>query len=678
MKRKKTLVTLLTFLFVLFSASPILAVPGLGGLGLTINDFCIYCHGGAGYGTNKPHRVHTQLNDRGPGNLNCDSCHAGDTPIPVNDGSYVSGPIPFKDGVFTLEETTVCDQCHSTGGDHDGVGIIGSFGAKNIWREYYTHVNGVYTEVGGVYTDDGKLKPGMEQWCVTCHDDAPSTMTSSQGVVVAAPNVGGAFYTRGHGSKKLGEKQIECGDCHDFNKKHIDFVQRSFKVDEVNLNRNVYDATETYGGTVTPYTASYRLKSIDGHPAMQIPRYSSSVPWSLKNKQYALCLNSGCHDSGKVFGKDESDMTPEELSLYYLPGDITYTNLFNQNSLRLISFGTADGAVGNINGHKRHLGKDARSMKADNDWDGIMNNSSGATTDLPTCISCHNVHGSSRPAMIRDGTLTGRNPPGLNAAYVNDLSGTRDNSTTYENSLGISFAYFNNDYYNSWRRLYASQPDNWNGICNMCHGSFEYYRQPNLGIARAYSFANHTAEYGSLEVPIEIDANAGTATESRESVSTIKVVFKGQVQPASGYSIDDCLTVMDITDSGNPVEISPLAYMVSLVDDNKKFVIEFGSSLPDRKKYSFQFGNLVDMDGNGLRPGTDLNFDLIVLQGDVDGNGIVNSQDKDFAVERFGNSIISGGTYKDRIENVRSDVNKDGVIDQSDDDYISARLGNTL
>jgi hypothetical protein len=80
----------------------------------------------------------------------------------------------MADGNF-LEATHVCDDCHSPdgafpGGDPQFSLLDLHIGAKANWNE-------------GIYEADGvTLKSGKEDWCATCHDDAPAYSRQTESV----------------------------------------------------------------------------------------------------------------------------------------------------------------------------------------------------------------------------------------------------------------------------------------------------------------------------------------------------------------------------------------------------------------------------------------------------------------------------------------------------------------
>lgn len=333
---------------------------------------CIACHGhNAGYeyapgqfsegrGTSHSHSTHTE-NDaddlKGPF-VDCDACH--DT---SNFPYFKSGSDDDGNGVYTLDETDVCDTCHSPGGSYDGVDDI-ALGAKPNWST-------------GIY-NGATLLAGKEKWCATCHDEAPALISG-----VSAPNVigdetgnyiygqGWGYYKTGHGLaagenyaskggvETLAGRPVECNSCHDFATSHIDGIART------------YDDGDSSSTPPSVYRQGYRLKLIDGQEPMLIPR-----PFGISNNvnNSRTCFQVGCHDSGPLI--DSANMN---------------TNL----------------VTGGINRHTYHLGQ--IQVRYPSDW-------SGANTSAITCVNCHNVHGSTQLAMVRDGKLIGREP-GLQMWY---------------------------------------------------------------------------------------------------------------------------------------------------------------------------------------------------------------------------------------------------------------------
>jgi len=392
-------------------------IGGFGhGKGYTNVDLCVECHGheegtyymidgqypynpgdasrlsqvpSRGFGSTTAHSTHTEswINSgngwgkttpesagaddrRGPG-IYCNSCHDI-----YNMPTFKSGVDRNEDGLYTLDETDVCNSCHSPEGSYNGVETVGnSVGAKNNWRS-----NGVYS------ADNVTLKPGKEKWCAGCHDErhdaeqhSSNINTSaydagagiSRGVDVFAPPVigdeddpynygtGWGFYKTGHGlpkdqsipssgGSKPGPGQ-ECNNCHDPRLPHIDGNQRSF------------DCADGCDGT--EHQAGYRLKF-----PMVVPLRDGKT--ELKESNYQLCFS--CHDFQAI--------TDEARGGNGSPNTTNYYDVYE----------------GTKNLHNRHLRINANIASVD--W-------SGGWNSRPTCIFCHNPHGTKNFAMIRTGDI---------------------------------------------------------------------------------------------------------------------------------------------------------------------------------------------------------------------------------------------------------------------------------
>ncbi|MCF6281686.1 MAG: right-handed parallel beta-helix repeat-containing protein [Candidatus Polarisedimenticolaceae bacterium] len=372
-----------------------------GGAGMSGGDatVCVQCHGhesgtrydpdasypytdpgdggetSYGAGTTTPHSTHTESwsttyppenhedDKRGPA-IYCDVCHDVNSMPTFKTGTDLDG-----NGVFTLDETDVCDSCHSVGGTYNGVNSVNdSVGAKDNWNK------------DGVYLSDGTLRPDKEKWCAGCHDDSPAVIANWGSI--SAPNVigdedgdykygiGWGFYKTGHGlpstefipstgGVKSGPGR-QCHDCHDTRLGHIDGDHRSFDCSD--------------GCDPTEHQTSYRLKRISGEDPMRIPFLAND---SLTAANYRLCFS--CHDDGPFL--DDTNMN---------------TNMVTNGANR----------------HNYHLTMNSLYWPADYNY-------AAAYTSRPTCLSCHNVHGSTNLAMIRDGKLINREP-GLRIWYNND------------------------------------------------------------------------------------------------------------------------------------------------------------------------------------------------------------------------------------------------------------------
>ncbi len=348
---------------------------------------CITCHGhdvgyeyaagqfSQGKGTAQSHSTHTE-NDaddlRGP-NVACDECH--------NTSHYPT----FKDGATTLAATTVCNTCHSPGGTYDGVNdpVIG---AKANWRQ-------------GVY-EGNALRAGKEKWCAGCHDNGASVIQA-----VNAPNVigdesaatsygtGYGYYKTGHGlptdqtypwTIKPGDPTqragagLGCQSCHDSSSRHTDGMARTYR--SVPTCSDLMDCW-SFSGTPDSYRNGYRLKLVNGNVPMVVPR----MGWTTDPSEFRLCFN--CHDAQSIF-----TMSPPRSN-------------FRAETTRYDSF------------HIYHLGMQESYASAwPSDWNYsspvyVYGNTANVRFDSRvTCITCHNVHGSARLAMVNDGTLVQREP----------------------------------------------------------------------------------------------------------------------------------------------------------------------------------------------------------------------------------------------------------------------------
>ena len=179
--------------------------PGLTGTG------CEPCHGhdpgyeyspglfSQGAGSFQSHSTHTEgdIDDlKGP-DIACDTCHDTTNYPFFNSGTDING-----DGFIDLDETNVCDSCHSPGGPFDGVDDA-TIGARLNW-------------VAGVYTGSD-LTVGKEKWCASCHDTGTSLINGRQAPDVAGDNTNYGYYVSGHGRTGAAE---ECGACHGLDMDH--------------------------------------------------------------------------------------------------------------------------------------------------------------------------------------------------------------------------------------------------------------------------------------------------------------------------------------------------------------------------------------------------------------------------------------------------------------------------
>ncbi len=404
---------------------------GFGGHSGGAGTGCDSCHGhdpgyeyspgqfSQGTGTSHSHSTHTE-NDaddlRGP-NVDCDTCHdTNNFPNFIYSASLDSN----SDGSVDLSETDVCDSCHSPAGSYDGVN------APTLGSKFGNNGNLAYNWRNGVYYTDGNLKTGFEKWCASCHDETPSTIQGVTAPMVvgdegASTNFGTGFgyYKTGHGLSPTETYPasggttpgagLSCRYCHDGSMKHIDGVPRTYS----------YDATI---GADNDYQHGYRLVSVDGQLPLSVPRIGDCTDTGVNATEFRLCLS--CHD-----------MEP------YSDPTNTNTNFRNDST--------------GVNAHNYHLSimfACGYGPTFQSDWD-----SSHGVDSRATCITCHNVHGSSQMNMVRDGRLVDR-APGLEVLY---------------NKPGVTFDCFNyptpgdvslpNSTGTIWRQNIS--------LCNNCHGS---------------------------------------------------------------------------------------------------------------------------------------------------------------------------------------------------------------
>lgn len=327
---------------------------------------CGSCHAAtAATLTSGSHMVHLSTTvSRGPNGaaetVTCDTCHGTGAAAGTHAG-HGNDVVNFADG-NALGATGVCDGCHSPGGDYDGVADA-VIGAKPNWGQ-------------PVYSGSD-LTAGKEKWCAGCHDKAPSVISA-----VSAPNVigdesgafaygtGWGFYETGHGlstarafpssgGAALGAG-LDCGACHDLARRHIDG------------NARTYSASSGTSG----YRDGYRLRKVDLGSG---PINPMEIPWTSTSaavkERFALC--SSCHDPLPFLGASSD------------------TNL-NYSS---------------TNYHAYHIG--FTGQRYDSDWSGVASLEADSRIN---CTVCHNVHGSTRLAMVNDGGLVGI-PGGLQVWY---------------------------------------------------------------------------------------------------------------------------------------------------------------------------------------------------------------------------------------------------------------------
>jgi hypothetical protein len=252
---------------------------------------------------------------------------------------------------------------------------------------------------------------------------------STEAPIVAGDNVDYGFYVTGHGPSGV----FHCLDCHDTSIDHIDHAHR------------------TYSRGSNNYQAGYRLRSVDDKEPMKIPR-DTGDPQAHWN-DFRLCFD--CHNRNEVLGVNMED--------------VSHTNFVH------------DEDNPDKNSHYFHLEK--RRVAFDSDFNGSLDSAF-------TCTSCHNVHGSPSPMMIRHGELINVNrgedfPPdfaALNFFYL-PLGSDLENSTAGRMDHG------------------GASPEK-NGVCQACHGIGTSYRNPAFMGPKVIA---PTAEPGSVTLGVETD-----------------------------------------------------------------------------------------------------------------------------------------------------------------------------
>jgi hypothetical protein len=365
---------------------------------------CAACHGQPPDGTSFPntagaHATH-MLDPGGPAITDCFVCHA---PLAewkhLNDlASFASGTDTNANGNIDLDETDVCDACHSPDGPFDGV-----------------------AEALANWSTSAPVS------CEGCHDNGTSAIQGVSAPPVAGDNVATGFFATGHGRGGT----VACTDCHDTTATHFDGEPRTYSWDSAHYN-------PTQSGVA--YAAAYRLRYVGGEVPLMIPaNYSITFSYDalvMRDTAFRLCFE--CHDSTKIF--DDT------------PGDGLDTNFKASapNPPRNYSYAWGSGA--DVNEHVAHL-LNYIGPFADSDWDVTTTGAGGSDgrDTLTACTACHNVHGaaglegSTAEAMIRDGSLVGRT--GYGFSYVVEDVGAggypmvTSTGATQANSVGAILRY---------------------------------------------------------------------------------------------------------------------------------------------------------------------------------------------------------------------------------------------
>jgi hypothetical protein len=325
----------------------------------------------------------------------------------------------------SLDDTDVCDECHSPGGAFDGVGKTGpdtdpdypkwvAYGAKFNWAD-------------GIYTEDGDaLKAGKEDWCGGCHDDVPSIVDSGATPAtdpVPAPNVMGdnaqtyGYNVNGHGGNP--SNKVYCSDCHDLTVLHIDGKPR------------------TYEAALDNWQEGYRLDT-----PMDIPRIDT-----YGQNAFRLCYK-GCHH-----------LYTDQFSFFTNFRDDRYSEGYNFHEIHL----------------DETFVQGPEGIVFDSDFDGqnCGPGQGGQCADSAiTCTACHNVHGSPSAKMTRHGELI--RPPDTIPAL---------DFIWYKNDKTTPTLVFDDS---RWGSMLCGRTYNldYNHVCFGCHdtGRIDYWRVPGAGV----------------------------------------------------------------------------------------------------------------------------------------------------------------------------------------------------
>jgi len=251
--------------------------------------------------------------------------------------------------------------------------------------------------------------------------------------------------------------------------------------DGASITKNGKD--EVTGEAINPYSDSYRLRDINGQPGMIVPR-PSRLDIYENLEDFALCFD--CHNPYAVLGTHQYDSGQ--------------TNFWND-----------DGKTRNA--HNVHIQQ--RQLQFDSDWDGLLADS------RTSCIACHNVHGSSTGAMIRDGKLINKEPA-LNFCYLtswvpNDPPGNKvcgPAGTEAWGSVG------------GWMDIPGQRIVD-NGVCNSCHS-------PNkLDLAWNRTAYHFPKVIGGRGTPDTLSGDGGTTLISASVVDAY-----GDFDPSSTLLLD--------------------------------------------------------------------------------------------------------------------------------------------
>ncbi|MCP4590055.1 MAG: hypothetical protein GY842_04875, partial [bacterium] len=488
---------------------------------------CTACHGQPPDGDVSPnlagaHATH-MTSTNGPQIGDCFECHA-----PLAAGVHLDGFTSFASGVdansngdIELSETDVCDACHSPGGAFDGVNDP-TIGAKPNWAE-------------GVYSGS-TLTPSKSLWCAGCHDDSPATIQGVDAPPVAGDNATWGYYATGHGRSGA----VPCASCHDTSAPHFDGV------------------ANTYQAAADNYQEAFRLQSVNGGEPLVVPRTGNDWDDAYDDPSYwELCFT--CHDRYALFGGPTAPAGP-----YY--ADEFSTN-FRSDASVLIPDGPPDtdiaqysvSGAADVNSHYTHTVGPPHFYDSDRD---------GSVDSYGTCVACHNIHGSTSAAMVRDGKLLGMEPS-INFSRVrydrhNPSQGgcsdpiimTSTNSVPLQESHGGIMRT-------------NSSPGN-NGVCNFCHGGGGSTGDPEY-VINCYDPDNVDYYRVPVEAPNPCTACHGQPPDGTEFPNTAGAHATHMIG-TNGPHVSDCFVChADLSDG---VHNNAVASFASGIDANSNGDIE--------------------------------------------------------------------------------------------------------
>ncbi len=212
--------------------------------------------------------------------------------------------------------------------------------------------------------------------------------------------------------------------------------------------------------------------------------------------------------------------------------------------------------------------------------------------------------------------------------------------------------------------VYAQVRDAAGNISIVFADDIVFSPQPR-GLSQALSWADH-GPAGPLALPIELNGSRPSC-DPRRRVETIEAVFDVPVKLAAGKTFQD--TIQITSAAGNP--IPPFtAQWTHTPGSPARLMITFDQPLANEDRYTFAFGRGFTTMANGLLAG-DTDFELRVLQGDTNANGVVTATDISFVRGRI--NIPVHPTPFTR----RSDVNLSGTLTATDISFVRGRIGSS-